>query len=649
MPDKYYRFRCEGENKCLSAAEIGHTPFICTRFENNSDQLQQALTIYRPSTLTFSMLCNGFVQYIIIDGVNDTDEMDCEHWPCNNVYTRCDDYGIWHCLNGADEVDCPRNPCRPNGHPCILSNNYTLVCLPLSRFNDGIIDCLGAYDERAYCRAYALDNEPLLYRCFNTTTCIRILDFCRYDSNPCLSDEDTLYSCQQFAFHLWDFCDDFFSSSWSKTSNLYFYLCSLSGDEYTDDIKPFTLKNHLSYPIQDLTIKTDVDNLITTIDMLPDKISTYEFIRQVVNHKRNIFCYRGIPIYSNDLRETYCLCPPAYFGYQCQYQSQRISLTLQFRTAEWRTHFNFVIMLIDNHTNIHSYEQIDFLSVRDCRKKFNIYLLYSTRPKLLNYTYYIRIDTYDKMKVTYYTSLLYPVQFSFLPVHRLVFQVDIPLQAALFVPKKCPLKCLHGQCTQFVNLEHFFCRCFQGYSGTLCSIKNDCNCSPGSICVGTSNNRSICVCPQNKFGPRCYLNMTACLSNSCHNNSQCIETDVKLSESDYFCLCSKGSIGSKCENQEMKIEFYFDKNISIPQFMLIHFIVVPTLLSRDELIEKSDFDQPIQTTQITKIGYSQNSAIIYHRNPFHLIFVEFNHDYYLAFPGQTQSVGSYRIRSNPTD
>ena len=117
----------------------------------------------------------------------------------------------------------------------------------------------------------------------------------------------------------------------------------------------------------------------------------------------------------------------------------------------------------------------------------------------------------------------------------------------------------------------------------LCSIKNDCNCSPRSTCVGTSNNRSICVCPHDKFGPRCYLNMTACISNSCHNNSQCIATDVKISESEYFCLCPESSIGSKCENTLMKIEFYFDKTIYIPQSIhsSFYFLYHPCIFSYD--------------------------------------------------------------------
>lgn len=629
LSDQEYRFRCQGGEKCVSIAKLGQFEIECTRFRNNSNNIQRKVRRFYPQyyPLVFSMLCNGFVEYIMIDGMNRTDEMNCEYWPCNNVYTRCDDYGTWHCVDGADEVDCPRNPCRPDGHPCVLLNNRTLACLPLSKFNDGIIDCLGGYDERAYCEANSSSLRLSFYRCFDTTRCFISYGFCRKGYSPCNSDGTTTQlSCNDMSQPNLEFCWNSISPPLSHTSDLYLHTCVITSYEFID-VKPFTLRNHLTYPINDV-VKT-----LATMDVVRNKISNYNSIQQLPDYRTNVFCHRGIPLYSNYLHTTYCLCPPAYYGHQCQYQSQRVSITLQFRTAEHQTLFTFVIMLIDNHTNIHSYEQLQFLATRDCPKKFNLYLLYSSRPKLLNYTYHIRIDAYDKINLKYYTSFLYPIQFLFLPVQRLAFLVDIPLQKSLPGRKKCPLKCSHGECTQYSNLEEFFCRCFEGYSGILCSINNDCNCSPGSICVGTSDNRSICVCPQDKFGPRCYLNGATCTSNSCPNNSQCIATDVKLSgsESEYFCLCSKGISGSKCENEQMKIEFHFDKSISIPQAMLIHFIFVPSGVMREvSTVSTIEYQELTQTTQITKIGYTQNSALVYNLNPFHLIFVEFNQDYYLA-------------------
>ena len=45
----------------------------------------------------------NYYQYVI-NGINETDETECEQWECNNIYTHCN--GIWNCPNGADEIGC---------------------------------------------------------------------------------------------------------------------------------------------------------------------------------------------------------------------------------------------------------------------------------------------------------------------------------------------------------------------------------------------------------------------------------------------------------------------------------------------------------------------------------------------------------------
>ncbi|CAF4735492.1 unnamed protein product, partial [Rotaria sp. Silwood2] len=114
----------------------------------------------------------------------------------------------------------------------------------------------------------------------------------------------------------------------------------------------------------------------------------------------------------------------------CQYQNQRVSLTITFRVLSdsWSTLFTIIISLIDDSEEriIHSYEQFTYLSIRDYKIKFNIYLLYSTRPKNETKNYAIQIDIYEKLSLTYQGSLLFPIKFPFLPVHRLVYVVDIP-------------------------------------------------------------------------------------------------------------------------------------------------------------------------------------------------------------------------------
>jgi hypothetical protein len=114
-------------------------------------------------------------------------------------------------------------------------------------------------------------------------------------------------------------------------------------------------------------------------------------------------------------------------------------------------------------------------------------------------------------------------------------------------------------------------------SGRYCTIEYTCNCASDSVCLGVSpNNRSICVCPINKFGSRCLLNNTICQNNSiCRNRGQCIINDEYLvSEQNFTCICRKGFRGDRCELNETKLILSFDKNIVLSQSMFIHFIQV---------------------------------------------------------------------------
>jgi hypothetical protein len=116
----------------------------------------------------FPTLCDGYVDYTEkVKGKVETDETNCEQWQCDNQYTRCD--GTWNCPNGADEARCLHSICNETyGHPCILPNTTELICLPISMANNGIIDCLGATDERHFCKQTALGNTG--YRCFTNST-----------------------------------------------------------------------------------------------------------------------------------------------------------------------------------------------------------------------------------------------------------------------------------------------------------------------------------------------------------------------------------------------------------------------------------------------------------------------------------------------
>ncbi|CAF1688725.1 unnamed protein product, partial [Adineta ricciae] len=105
-------------------------------------------------------------------------------------------------------------------------------------------------------------------------------------------------------------------------------------------------------------------------------------------------CHGGIPVYFQ--HTVNCLCPPHLYGSKCEYQRQRVSVTLQIGAPEWQTPFNLVIYLLDDKDEIvNSYYQIRYLSIRDCNTKFNFHLLYSSLPKSTTTTYSIRIHVFE--------------------------------------------------------------------------------------------------------------------------------------------------------------------------------------------------------------------------------------------------------------
>ncbi|CAF1160701.1 unnamed protein product [Rotaria sordida] len=136
--DHLYRFQCFSDALCQSISLL--TDVCQIERQKNFDEI------------LFYEICDRAVDLspIIIDGRNHSDETDCEHWQCNNIYTRCD--GFWSCKYGDDEENCMRPICPKYFLPCILPHNSTLFCLPANQVGDRIIDCLGASDELEYCR-----------------------------------------------------------------------------------------------------------------------------------------------------------------------------------------------------------------------------------------------------------------------------------------------------------------------------------------------------------------------------------------------------------------------------------------------------------------------------------------------------------------
>ncbi|CAF3947495.1 unnamed protein product [Rotaria sp. Silwood1] len=330
-------------------------------------------------------------------------------------------------------------------------------------------------------------------------------------------------------------------------------------------------------------------------------------------------CHRGLVIYqemNNDMYEFYCLCPSSYYGDRCQYQNQRVSLSLQIRiTLDWRTLFTFIIILIDDNGNRESHDHIEYLASRDCNVKFNIYLLYSTRLKNVSKNYSVRIDAFSKLTLTYRASWIFPLPFPFFPVHRLSVLLRVPISPVQPF-QKCTPPYIHGQCFNYVNdRSSTFCRCEPNWSGIQGSIKYKCACAPNSLCI----DESICLCPLNRFGPRCYLVQSSCNPQSCTNGGQCVPRDERYIE--YLpkrtCVCPQEYYGDCCEYPQSRIDISFHDELIIPQSLLIHFITVK---------EKA---APIRSSTIKKIPLDQDSLSLYTSITFNIAFAEMSRNYYL--------------------
>ncbi|CAF1623962.1 unnamed protein product [Adineta ricciae] len=568
------RFTCPNEVRCRSPILQSSA---CLSSENERKTIDNIL---------FNQICDGVIDISpeFIHGKNHTDETNCEYWPCNNIYTRCD--GMWSCQNGEDEENCRPSNCPRHFFQCVSPHTYTTICLTAHEVRNGIINCLGGLDELQLCQSVNYySGISYGFRCLYDAKCIESFILCN-------SNDEIFFE---------EVCDEW---NYYNLSDLQNILC------YPDGLhrSSFTLETIESYPFIGNKIASSV---VDSIQNFPH------------NSLSSLQCTRGILVYvwlGNDNYTSICMCPPNYYGNQCQYQNQRVSLSLTLLTINMYHIYAVFVKLIedDNHQQeIQSWEQITFTSQTSCSQLFERYFLYSTRPKNISKNYSLHIDVYHKSSLEYIASWYSKISFNFLPVNRIATVLTLGSDQTIHVGFCFP-KCEHGTCIKYTNEEKFFCQCHRGWTGAQCHILINCNdCSSDSICTGYSHNRSICICPLEKFGNRCLLKHS-CPINYCQNNGLCIVAGGQFGENNYKCVCPEEFYGQQCEHVYARL--YIKLNIREMSSYLIGYIY-----------SFNSLEPPIiDVIVLKKLTQMQNNITLYSQYPYQIVFIWINHKYFLA-------------------
>ncbi|CAF0845758.1 unnamed protein product [Adineta steineri] len=613
LPDIHQRFNCssDGDEKCFALLVTYDRKENCKYGEDEisvSKQLTQ-------KHISFQTICDGRTEIlpVLIDGRNETDETQCHYWPCNNTYSRCDRF--WLCKDGADEINCPYSSCSGLHHECVFPNDTSRVsCLPINRANNSVTDCLGATDER---KGYQISSTQGAVRyyfyCWNDTKYIDVNALCNKIPD-CPFNDDEIF-CKKFGSLSRPLCYTITSSEFAVEK----FLCDFGNSILlkTKTSTFFKLYNFPNYPFQITTKPIPPAPPI----LVKARLMQNNAIINVGSFNR-WFCNRGIPIRTRVNSTTSvlsCLCPSSYYGDRCQYQNQRVSLTIQIRvTSGWRSIYTFLITLIDHERNIQSYDQVEYSPVRDCRGKFNLYLLYTSRPKNSSMNYSVQIDAYNQSSMKYRASWIFPLQFLFLPVHRLSVLLRVPTSNMEPI-RKCWPSCIHGKCFQYVNdKKSSFCHCDPGWSGSQCHKKHTCLCASDSMCISNS----ICLCPYGRFGHRCHLVQLSCRSELCMNGGQCVSIVVRSlfrSEIKLMCICPEEYVGDRCQFRlkRTQIDISFHHKLPIPSSLLIHFIAI------------HNYKEHNRTSIMKKIAFDQYILTVYTSVWFNIAFAQMFDNYYL--------------------
>jgi hypothetical protein len=567
------------------------------KLKNLTDMKEKCYEQYRSNNTPFSDICNISSEYPCFrTGIDDPFNLTLNR-PCISL-TQIGD-GKTDCLSGVDE----RNRLQCSGHGMLgfhfqLDDNrcadYTSLCTvhyPWTPGKSVAYDTVCFYQEKEY-------KNGTVSNCNSVNDVMCLNDVCVKDARcndtvECLLGEDE-YRCvppgiSHVGYRLAK------RGKQSVTLGLWKYPLStpLSQKDHphqrndTESSLPLIVAE--SNSLLNLTMKPElVDTATTRYRIRNSKVkSVYEIVRGSLSsgtitfeeHYLPFICNRGVAVryYTGD---TVCFCPPSFYGSQCEFYSDRITVATHLDLTNYRpslhetavikvlTTFLFKDQIIDYyefHVNPRIETDANYV-------KQGIYFLYPRLKQFLEMKmanrsgtqlYNIRFEAFNlhlNETIEPIGVWKYPIYFDFLPAFRLskILRFGPPVSSRLNGPC-CNNTCgNNGVCQEVINSNRssYFCSCNSAYYGIDCEYYDEgCShyCSPKSICkhnysgIIRGNEQPLCLCPASTFGRTCYLKNDNCRNNPCLHGGSCVVAYDLTDTDKYTCLCTDSFTGDHCQ------------------------------------------------------------------------------------------------------
>jgi hypothetical protein len=597
-----------------------------SKLMNLTELKQQCYQQYRSDNTPFFDICNISFEYPCFrTGIDHPFNLTVNR-PCIHL-TQIGD-GITDCLSGLDERN--RLQCSGlgmlgfhfqfNDSRCVGYNKLCTVLYPWTQGADAAYDSICFYQKKRF-------QNDTVSNCNSLNDVMCLNNVCLTNAR-CNGKIECLYGEDEYRCVPQD--KSFLSYRGAKKT---VQSATLGLDKYPLPIQ--LLQNNQSshrdstYPSVsvlvdernshlDLTTELgSVDNATTVhARRNPEVNSVYEIIRDSLpsgtitfeNHYTPFICNRGVAV-KYFTGNTVCFCPPSFYGSQCEFYSDRITVATHLDLANYRPSLHQTAVIKVLTTFLFEGQIIDYyefhvnpqIQTNDNYVKQGIYFLYPRLEEFLEMKkfnrsgtqlYSVRFEAFNlhlNETIEPIGVWQYPIYFDFLPGYRLskILRFNPP------VPSLPDGPCLNnscgnnGVCQEVINSNRLssFCFCNSAYHGIRCEYYNEeCShyCSPRSICksnysgILTGNQQPLCLCSASTFGNTCYLKNNNCRNNPCLHGGSCVVTYELTDTNNYTCLCTDLFAGDHCQFPKGIVDITF---VLSPESTLQTIDVVATTVS----------------------------------------------------------------------